>query len=261
MASPLSFRCLWVAGMARSGSMWTFNVARAVCRAAGKKVLPDLVPKSDADMVAFANQAMVDHDTNKIWVVKVHSFIEREAPLSKFVNTQRDLRDALVSFMRFMLCDFDRALLAMVDAAELTEYYEDLEPRLILRLRYEDIVERPLGVARDIANFCEVELSDAEVAKIVRHFEKSEVKRLIRDKEDDIKRRVEAGEAVLESEIVPQRFRNNVVRAFDLRTGFQSGHISGYRDGSWRQLLTAEQQKRMHGLLGDWLRRHGYQVD
>jgi Sulfotransferase family len=247
--------------MMRSGSMWTFNVARAACRAAGRQVLPDPVPQTEEKMFAFADQAMVDEDTNKVRVLKVHSFIRRDAPRSRFINTRRDLRDALISYMRFMLCDFDQALSTMATAGEITEYYKSFEPNVILRLRYEDIVNHPLDVARDIVEFCGVDLREAEIENIVGQFEKRRVERLIRDRETDIKRRADSGEAILESELVPQRFQGDIVRAFDLKTGFQSGHVSGYRDGSWRELLTVEQQQRMHAVLGDWLRSNGYSVE
>ena len=261
MGAAAVFKCLWVAGMPRSGSMWAFNVARAACRAAGRQVLPDPVPQTDEDMSASANQGMLDQDINRVWVLKVHSFIKRDAPLSRIINTQRDLRDALMSYMRFMLCDFDHALAAMVDAGEITEYYKSFESNMILHLRYEHIVNHPLDVACDIAEFCGANLTEAEIANVVAQFERAKVKRLIRDKETEIKRRADAGETILESEIVPQRFQRNAVRAFDPKTGFQSGHVSEYRDGSWRELLTPGQQRRMHTILGDWLRRNGYQVD
>jgi hypothetical protein len=261
MTTPALFRCLWVVGMMRSGSMWTFNVARAACRAAGRQVLPDPVPQTDEEMFASADEGLVDRDTNKVWVLKVHSFIKRDAPVSRFINTRRDLRDALMSYMRFMLCDFDQALSAMVAAGEITDYYKSFEPNVILRLKYEDIVNRPLDVVRHITAFCGADLPESEIASIVDQFEKAKVERLIHDKETDIKRRADAGEAILESELVPQRFHRDVVRAFDLETGFQSGHVSGYHDGSWRELLTPAQQQCMHAVLGDWLRRNGYQAD
>ena len=261
MGAAAAFKCLWVAGMMRSGSMWTFNVARAALRAAGRQVLPDPVPQADEEMFGFANQAKVDQDINKVWVLKVHSFIRKDAPRSGFINTRRDLRDALMSYMRFMLCDFDHALAAMVEAGEITEYYKSFESNMILHLRYEHIVNHPLDVARDIAEFCGVTLTEAGIANVVGQFEKARVERLIRDRENEIKQRADAGEVILESELVPQRFQSNVVRAFDPKTGFQSGHVSEYRDGSWRELLTQGQQQRMHAVLGDWLRRNGYQVD
>jgi hypothetical protein len=242
--------------------MWAFNVTRAVYRAVGKQVLPDLVTFSNEEEVfGFADQAMVDQEPNKVWVLKIHSRFGRDAPRSGFINTRRDLRDALMSYMRFMLCDFEQALSAMAAAGEITEYYKTFKPSVILRLRYEDIVNRPLGVARDIAEFCGVDLTETEVGNIVGQFDKAKVERLVRDREIDIKRRAAAGEMILEPELVPQRFQPNVFRARDLKTGFQSGHVSGYRDGGWRELLTPEQQRRMHAVLGDWLRRNGYSVE
>lgn len=247
--------------MPRSGSMWTFNVARAALRAAGRQVLPDQVPKDDHDMFACAGQAIADRDPNRTWVLKVHSYLRPDVPLSKFINTQRDLRDALVSYMRFMQCDFDQALQAMVGAATITDHYREFKPDSILHLKYVDIMSRPLDVVRHIAEFCSIKLTEAEIADIADRFEKTNVQRLIRDKEADIERRASAGEPIAITEIVRQRFKPNMVRAFDTNTGFQSGHISEYRDGSWRELLTPEQQERMYAVLGDWLQPNEYGID
>ena len=47
-------------------------------------------------------------------------------------------------------------------------------------------------------------------------------------------------------------------RALDVATGFQSGHVSDYRDGDWQTLLTAEQKALVDERLGAWLDRYGY---
>jgi hypothetical protein len=44
----------------------------------------------------------------------------------------------------------------------------------------------------------------------------------------------------------------------DRSTGFQSGHVSDYRDGDWRRHLSREQILAMDAAFGDWIARHGY---
>lgn len=248
--------------MPRSGSMWVFNIARSVLGESGKEVLPKRVPNNTEGMFACADQAASDTDPNRVWVLKVHRRLPPDAPASKFINTRRDPRDALVSFMRFMACDFDTALKAMAESAETTEYYAtSFEPHSILRVNYDDIVRRPLTVVRDIAHFCNVQLEGDLATSIAKQFDRTSVQRLVERKEKELQRRAAAGEAIPWSELVPQRYRPDELRAFDLTTGFQTGHVSDYRDGDWRRLLSAEQQNRMHDVLGEWLRRNGYSVE
>lgn len=257
VSDPL--KCVWVASMPRSGSMWVFNVARSVLREGGKEVLPREVPQSDEEMLARAEQAVADTDPNRVWVLKVHRRVAPGAPGSRFINTSRDLRDALISFMRFMACDFDIALSAMAGSAELTEYYAtNFEPRSILRVNYDDIVRDPVTVVGDIAHFCNVQVESSSAMRIAKQFDKASVQRLVKQKEKELQCRVAAGEAIPWAEVVVQRYRPDEVRAFDLTTGFQTGHVSNYRDGDWRRLLTPEQQRRMHDVLGQWLQRNGY---
>jgi hypothetical protein len=39
------------------------------------------------------------------------------------------------------------------------------------------------------------------------------------------------------------------VRAFDTDTGFQSGHVSNYREGDWKRILSAKQKFRLEALI------------
>ena len=259
MNASKSVKCVWVTGMPRSGSTWVHNVTRAAFRATGWQVFPSQVPQDPNDMYAQADQALVDTDPNRIWVLKVHRYLRPDAPLSKFINTHRDLRDALVSFMRFMESDFEQALRAMIESAEKTDhYYRHFSPDSILHLRYTDITNRPFEVVRTISGFCDVGLTKTEIGNIVTRFDRVNVERLIHDKEVDLERRARNGEPIARTEFVPQRFRRDMVRVFDPATGFQSGHLSGYRDGDWRKLLTADQQEQIYVYLGEWLQRYGY---
>ncbi len=163
--------------------------------------------------------------------------------------------------MRFMECSFEQALEAMIGSAEVTDHYQRYPPDSILHLRYADITGDPSNVARSVSMFCDVRLTELQVRTIVERFDKANVRRLINEKEADIQRRARAGEPIGREEVVPQRFRSGIVRAFDTNTGFQSGHVTDCRDADWRTLLTEEQQVRMHAELREWLRRNGYAVE
>ena len=150
----------------------------------------------------------------------------------------------------------------MIESAEKTDHYHrHFSPDSILHLRYADITAQPFDVVRTISGFCNVALTEAEIGEIVAHFDRANVKRLIHTKEADLERRAKTGERITRSELVPQRFRPGMARAFDPATGFQSGHVSEYRDGEWSKLLTPDQQEQIHVHLGEWLRRYGYVDD
>jgi hypothetical protein len=51
---------------------------------------------------------------------------------------------------------------------------------------------------------------------------------------------------------------DGTTRIWDPITGFQSGHVSDYRPGDWRLLLTGDEKKRLDQTIGDWLTCHGY---
>lgn len=52
--------------------------------------------------------------------------------------------------------------------------------------------------------------------------------------------------------------KSGQIRAFDAETGFQSRHISDYRDGGWRKAFDTAQKARLETALGPWLAANGY---
>ena len=56
-------------------------------------------------------------------------------------------------------------------------------------------------------------------------------------------------------------FSRDNYRAFDRRTGFQTGHVSKYQSGDWRHILTADEQRVVWERIGNWLQTNGYSRD
>lgn len=241
--------------MARSGSMWSFNVTRELFRAAGYRVLPERVPRRK-DKDAVTEQALSDNDVDAIWVLKTHEIVQRDLPQCRFICTHRDLRDALVSFKNFMQCSFDNAVQAMISAARVSDCYRELGGDRVLHLDYTDIIRHPDEIVRRIGAFCSIDPGNAARADIVTRFSKANVRRLIAETETDIVARLRANSDVDNDEIVS--LVNGRTRVMDLATGFQGGHVTDYRDGDWRQILTAEQRRLVQATFGDWLARNGY---
>jgi len=242
-------KAVWIASAARCGSMWTFNVTRRIVEAAGLELLPKLVPQDDAVMFRVGVDGLGDPAADRVRVLKLHSHLPRDLPRSRFIVPRRDVRDAMVSYMRFMRCDFERALGYVCDAVATARHYADFPRDRTLPLEYADIIARPAAVARAIAQFLAAPVDDRTLYGIVRGYSKENVGRLISKKERDLSRRSQAGLPVAAEELVV--LGPHHMRVFDTSTGFQSGHVSQYREGDWKALLTPAQKARLEAQIAD----------
>jgi hypothetical protein len=240
-------KIVWVASMPRTGSMWCLNVTRALLRAAGRTVLPEHIPQHPQQMMAHADTAAIDSDPQRVWTLKTHLLIRPDAARSIFISPRRDPRDALMSYMRFMRHDFETALPAVRTWRELLRHYDGFPANRLLRLDYREIADRPAAAAGRIAAFLALALTPQTIETEVEAFSKAEVAKRIGQTERRLRERIAAGQKISPAEVV--RLAGGAARAFDLETGFQSGHVSSYRDGDWRHLLTPEQQQRLEAAL------------
>lgn len=251
-----AIKLVWTTSMPRSGSMWTYNVSRSVLRRAGRKVFPEKVPQHPRDMLALVEQALQDRDPSIVWTLRTHLHINRNVPRSRFITIRRDPRDALVSFKRFMRCDFERAFNNMVASINICTHYRSFPEELCLHLEYRDIVKTPRDIVQRIAEHIGCPITSEIASEVVNEFSKANVKQLIRDTEASVKRRAALGDPIAPGEIVHMGPQNQ--RVFNLTTGFQSGHVSDYQEGNWKNSLTLAEKNRMHTFLAPWLRDNGY---
>lgn len=242
--------------MPRSASMWTFNVTRSLLGEAGLNVFPRTVPKSDHEMVAEARNGLRNDSPDNVWCLKVHSGLRNATPANRFICTFRDPRDAIVSFMRFMRQDFDQALCHVAIWTQLCDHYRAFPPDLSLCLDYERIVSHPHDVAARISAFLGLGLERYNIANTVSAFERDQVRLRIASLASDAERRRASGDVNIADVLILHP--DGTMRFCDPQTGFQSDHISDYRDGDWRILLTPDQQRRLDQMIGDWLAQHGY---
>jgi Sulfotransferase domain len=240
-------KVVWVAGPPRSGSMWLFNVARAIVRAAGYQVLPSVVPQDDDAMVAAGHEGTRDPSSERVRVVKVHQRLSPDLPFARYLLPRRDVRDALVSYMRFMQYDFEMAINFASYALAVASHYDAFPRDQALVVNYSDIVSRPVDVVQSVALFLEAPIDSKMTRRIAHELDKEHVARLIERKEHDLIRRSREGLPISKEEVVIIGPRN--MRAFDTATGFQSGHVSNYPDGGWQDILTAEQKSRLDAII------------
>ncbi len=235
--------------------MWTFNVVREILRRASYTVFPDRVPQSDEDMLETATRGLSDWDPKRRWVVKIHSLVRDDIPRSAFITTLRDVRDALISWMRFMRTDFDTALRAAVDMTHTYDHYAAFPQNRLLVVPYTEISRNPVALIRRTSGLLSLGLTDHDLVETARRFSKRSVTQIIENTEKSIQSRAVNG-GVTKDELV--RNADGSIRGFDTATGFQSGHTSNYIDGQWAGLLSTEQRRKMNDALGAWLINHGF---
>lgn len=239
-----------VAGIPRTGSMWTYNVARRLIRMAGHTPWPVHIPP---DPIPVFRQAMrFGVAARDVICIKVHSRFEGAVPGLKVLCNLRDIRDTVISYMRFMHCDFDDAIEGLGDSLSTTDYYLSEARFDVLDIRYENIMGCAAETIMRIGSFTGFPVSPDQAALIAKDYAREKIKSHVAG--------LDRGAAVMETRIAgtDQRNLDGSVRHYDEATGFQSGHVSNSRGGEWRTLLDASQQARLMALTGEWLTRHGY---
>lgn len=248
------YKLVFVASMPRSGSMWVFNVVRDMFRQSGTAVLPQEVPFVEQINLELAERAVNDPAPTGMHVLKTHRPVN-SFPQARFIATHRDVRDAMISFMRFMGCDFERGLEAAVGMTQLSDHFRQFPDDVALQLEYDDIKSRPKDTARSLMRFLGLGLDRDGLESIVEKYSKRNVQALVDAMEQDVGTR--------EPVSAPTRRGGTVLlpggtRALDAATGFQSGHVSDYVDGDWERLLSSAQKRAMVEKIGGWLDRRGY---
>jgi len=236
--------------------MWTFNVTRKLVKLAGYTVLPQEIPQDDESMLALAQQALSDTNEENRYILKVHKPISAKAPNSVVLTTLRDPRDVLVSYMRFMKQDFEPCLKAINQFTKLYDHFFDFPQDRLLLIRYSNITNSPEKVISSIADFLGLEVEKNAVEKVAKQLSKRRVQNLIQKSESSFQKKRKKGKAISPESYV--QLRSGDIRIYDKTTGFQSGHVSNYQDGEWREIFDSSQLKQIENTLGVWLQNNGF---
>ncbi|HED13856.1 MAG TPA: hypothetical protein ENI62_09435, partial [Gammaproteobacteria bacterium] len=173
------------------------------------------------------------------------------------ICTHRDVRDAMLSFMRFMHCSFEYGLRVAASMMQVTDYYLGEQHSNVLPVGYRDVVSRPRDVIVQLADFLDLPVNADTVATIEAEFSRERVEQYLS------KLDVQEGESGSRNSPAPAstttiRNLDGSFRIYDYKTGFQSRHITSRKEGEWRDALSAEQQQQVNHLAAAWLKRYGY---
>lgn len=249
---------IWVSTAPRTGSMWLFNVVREIFRIIGKQVKPEDIPQCDGDMFKQAARfASVSQDPSQVWVLKVHTILKPDLPRSKVITIHRDLRDVLVSFKEFMKTSFDDSLQCARLLVNFTETYKDYDPGYLKLVAYSDIETRPVELILEIAKFCGVQINEMIAKDIALKYSREKVKSIIEKSNKSLAQKLAKKQPIDNRDIV--YFSASTYRAYDCKSGFQTGHVSQRKTGDWDSVLSNTEQQKLHAEFGGWLKNYGYQ--
>lgn len=253
---------VFVAGMSRAGSMWTYNVVRAIYETGSYSVLPKVIPIDEKILI---NNALLSMEKEKeVYCIKTHLALSNPLPTKHrviFICNIRDVRDACLSFMRFMHADFDAGITAMKSMMVKSDYYLNTFKDNLIEVRFEDLTNSPLAVLDRISVFLGIDLTANEKQAIIAKYDKSNIKkelsRLSEIKVDDKGRVIGEGNS---SRFDTVRNFDGTYRVYDTTTAFQSNHITSSKDGEWRTYFDKNQLEQINALSKEWLSKHGYEI-
>lgn len=233
--------------------MWTYNVCRKLIVVAGKAPWPDEVPLDESPAIQHA----LSHPPppNQVYCIKTHFQIPVGKPHMQLICNYRDIRDATLSYMRFMKCSFEKALAVAQGSMELTDHYLQPSSTQVFPVRYDTMISDPQDTIRSLADFLSLPVTDSAIEDIAHTLSRDAVRRHV-EKIESHRQDTESGESKTYS---TTQNMDGSLRVYDHTTGFQSNHIGSGKDGEWRDVFTNEQQTELMAITADWLTRYGFQ--
>lgn len=242
--------------------MWTYNVVRELCKCSKMTVIPKEIPKDESALIANALQSSVIDD--QVYCIKTHFKLRKPLPTRhsvKIICNMRDVRDACLSYKRFMHADFGTCIHAMKEMMEATDYYIQTFPEDLLTVRFDELTDRKQDTIGKISDFLGLQVSEKQKAGIWSRYEKSSVRKRL-DNLADIKvdREGKIKGAKYKEKYDAVRNRDGTYRVFDKTTSFQTNHITSERDREWEEYFNKEQVAQITDLSREWLIKHNYAI-
>lgn len=210
-------------GMYRSGSTWSFNVAKALIDSASKSVYADYSEDIQAAFAKFGDR--YDH-----MVVKCHAVDAIGRNLIKHagcwtVYTFRDPLDAVWSGMQVFKVSFEDALQKVKDSLDFLKFQSQAED--VHFIWYDDITDYPLRRIEMLAEYLGVDAPPGVIRRIAKALDREQLKEKLQKIDKKKSDTEDTGYSV-----------------YDKKTLFHKGHVrqddsSGYENFTDEQIEKA----------------------
>ena len=235
-----NFNTAWITGTPRTGSMWTTNVIREIFKSKEFDVYPKEQLQNDTDWEQlYQTTALNDKNEKNKYVIKTHTILKPGLPNSKYITNARNPFDICASYYEFMQCDINSAINCGLSQKNILGHYESFEDGSFFVVQYERLESSPTELISNLAKFLECEISYEKAELISQKLSKQKVKWLISNTDAKLNKKISKNKEINENEIVHLSGEN--YRAFNLDTGFQTGHVSNRKSGQWRQSFSKDE--------------------
>ena len=221
----MNYRNIIIGSAPRTGGMWTYNVIREIFVNQKKNIIP-LSYCSDDEMLKHHLNNLNSH-SDIISIIKIHKKIkEQYTNKTKIVINIRDPRDAVISYKRFMKLknySFQQTIKFINNSIDWIYYYrKNYNKEKLLEINFNDITDNPHKIFTKLEKFLYLKINKKMVNKIIEKFSKKKVSEIIEKMRKTSKSNLVA-------------LNKNTIRKLDEKTGFQTGHVSDYKEGDWQQ--------------------------
>ena len=231
------FNSIFISTVPRTGSMWTNNVTREIFNLKKFKALPISQLTSDEEWLNYyQHNVLFDNTQSNRYVLKIHGKLTKTPPRSKIVTTIRNPYDLCASYHQFMKSDLAKSITVAESIISFLDHYKNLSSEILI-IKYEDIETQPEKLIKKLASYCELSLSDDEISLICNKYKKKEIKKIIDNNDLNAKQY----DISKNNEFKVLHLKDGKKRTFDLKTGFQTGHISNRKTGEWRKVFSSQE--------------------
>ena len=258
----MNYKSIIVASAPRTGGMWTYNVLREIFLNLKKNIIPLNIPQDDNQMLNY-HLKNLKSSNDSISIIKIHKLIKKEyTNKTKILINIRDPRDAAISYKRFMKFknySFQQTINFIKNSIDLIWYYrKNFDKENFLEIDFKDIIDNPRKIFPKLEKFLNLEIKQKMVDKIIKKFSKKKISEILKKNENDLIKLIEKKQQISRKNLIILSKDN--VRIFDEKTGFQTGHISNYKEGDWKQHFSNDEILIINNKFKKWLRLNNFSL-
>ena len=137
------------------------------------------------------------------------------------------------------------------------EYYRNnFDKEHVLEINFNDINANPIKVFKQLEVFLGLKINQDTIEKIISKFSKSKVLSIIRYNDRFVKEAFNNNKNLNNEKVVVEN--NKIIRAYDVDTGFQTGHISNYNEKQGNNVFSKTELDTINTLFKDWFKTNDF---